>query len=70
MNSSWIFIKKFQTSICDRKPFIYSNIYVGGIYKFITPIYNDVIDTKNIIFGQITLKLVKTNDLDIHFSYY
>lgn len=42
---------------------IYSNIYVGGIFKFITPIYIVVIDTKFIIFGQITQKLVKTNDI-------
>ena len=30
--------------------------YVSGIFKFITPINNNVIDTKNIIFDQITLK--------------
>ena len=34
-----------------------------GILKFITPINIDVIDIENIIFGQITLKLVKTNDI-------
>ena len=52
-------MKKSRTNVCPRKPFIYSNIYVGGIFKFTTPINIDVIDTENIIFGQITLKLVK-----------
>ena len=51
------FINKAAKYLSRMEAMFYMNL------KFITLINIDVIDTKNIIFGKITLKLVKTNNI-------